>query len=73
MIPSVYDGNSLIIDPRGRILATSGGAEGVFAAELDLSAREPLPWVGDWRSIGPRHRMPQTYAPLVRGVSAPAY
>jgi hypothetical protein len=31
---------------------------------VDLAAREPLPWVGHWRSIGPRHRMPQTYGRL---------
>ena len=61
MVPSVYSGNSLIIDPMGRIVASNAGKEGVFWAEIDLNQREPLQWVGHWRSIGPRHRMPQTY------------
>jgi len=65
LVPSVYDGNSLIIDPLGRILASSAGREGVFWAEIDLNVREALPWVGHWRSIGPRDRMPETYAPLL--------
>lgn len=61
MVPSVYDGSSLIIDPMGRILTSNEGKEGVFWAEIDLNKRETLQWVGHWRSIGPRHRMPQTY------------
>ena len=64
MVPSVYDGSSLIIDPMGRILASNGGKEGVFWAEVDLNKRECLEWVGYWRSIGPRDRMPETYGPL---------
>jgi predicted amidohydrolase len=64
MVPSVYSGNSLVIDPLGRILASSDGKEGVVWAEVDLSAREPLEWVGYWRSLGRRHRMPHTYGPL---------
>jgi predicted amidohydrolase len=73
MVASVYDGNSLIIDPMGRILASSEGKQGVFWAEIDLNSREMLPWVGYWRSIGPRHRMPDTYAPLVRAAQEPTY
>jgi len=73
MVPSVYDGNSLIIDPMGRILASSEGKQGVFWAEINLNSREMLPWVGYWRSIGPRHRMPDTYAPLVRAAQEPTY
>ncbi|UCF14612.1 MAG: carbon-nitrogen hydrolase family protein [Phycisphaerales bacterium] len=64
MVPSVYDGNSLVIDPMGRILASSEGKQGVFWAEVDLNKRETLDWVGHWRSIGPRHRMPHTYGTL---------
>jgi len=64
MVPSVYDGNSMVIDPMGRILASNKGKDGVFWAEIDLNKREPLYWVGHWRSIGPRHRMPQTYGDL---------
>jgi len=64
MVPSVYDGSSLIIDPMGRILASNAGRDGVFWAEIDLNRRECLDWVGYWRSIGPRDRMPGTYGPL---------
>jgi predicted amidohydrolase len=73
MVPSVYDGNSLIIDPMGRILASSDGGEGVFWAEIDLNTRESLQWVGYWRSIGTRHRMPHTYAPLLKDPQKPIY
>jgi predicted amidohydrolase len=66
MVPSVYDGNSMVIDPMGRILASNKGKEGVFWAEIDLNKRELLDWVGNWRSIGPRHRMPQTYKDLTK-------
>ncbi|MBN2138574.1 MAG: carbon-nitrogen hydrolase family protein [Sedimentisphaerales bacterium] len=66
MVPSVYDGDSLIIDPMGRILADSNGKTGVFWAEIDLAKTEGLDWVGHWRSIAPRHRMPETYAPLLQ-------
>jgi predicted amidohydrolase len=72
MVPSVYDGNSMVIDPLGRILTSSDGREGVFWAEVDLNAREPLEWVGHWRSIGPRHRMPDTYGPLTEEPQGPS-
>ena len=64
IVPCVYDGASMVIGPRGRILASNKGKSGVFWAEVDLNARERLPWVGHWRSIGPRDRMPDTYKPL---------
>jgi len=73
MVPSVYDGSSLVIDPMGRILTCSGGKEGVFWAEVDLSKREDLQWVGYWRSIGPRHRMPETYTRLLEVSQRPTY
>jgi predicted amidohydrolase len=69
MVPSTYDGDSLIIDPMGRILASSKGKSGLFWAEIDLNTRETLRWVGYWRSIGPRHRMNHTYAPLLEGLN----
>jgi len=73
LIPSVYDGNSMIIDPMGRILASSKGREGVFWHEVDLADREALWWVGYWRSIGPRDRMPGTYPPLLTDPAKPTY
>ena len=63
LVPSVYDGQSMVIDPLGRILAANAGKSGVFWAEVDLAKRERLRWVGHWGSIGPRHRMPETYGP----------
>jgi len=66
MVPSVYDGNSMVIDPMGRILVSNKGKEGIFWAEIDLNKRELLDWVGNWRSIGPRHRMPHTYEDLTK-------
>ena len=65
LVPSVYDGQSMVIDPMGRILAANAGKRGVFWAEVDLAKRERLRWVGHWGSIGPRHRMPETYGPLM--------
>ncbi len=73
MVPSVYSGNSLVIGPRGRILASSQGKEGVFWAEVDLSQREPLPFVGYWRSIGPRHRRHVTFDSLTQSQGQPNY
>jgi predicted amidohydrolase len=73
MVPSVYDGNSLVIDPMGRILANSAGKDGVFWAEVDLNERENLEWVGYWRSIGPRHRMTDTYKALLYSPHGPKY
>jgi predicted amidohydrolase len=65
LVPSVYDGSSMVIDPLGRILATSDGEkEGVYWAEVDLALREPLWWVGHWRRLAPLHRMPETYGPI---------
>ncbi len=73
MVPSVYDGSSMVIDPMGRILASNKGKQGVFWAEVDLNKREPLPWVGHWRSIGPRHRMQGTYQYLLENSKGPTY
>lgn len=65
LVPSVYDGSSMVIDPMGRVLASNRGREGVFWCEVDLNVREPLEWVGYWRAIGPRDRMPTTYDALL--------
>jgi predicted amidohydrolase len=71
LVPSVYDGNSMVIDPLGRVLATSDGHEGLAWCEVDLSRREPLPWVGRWRSLGPRDRMPSSYGGLLADPAKP--
>ena len=73
LVPSVYDGQSMVIDRLGRILAANGGREGVFWHEIDLTDREALDWVGHWRSIGPRDRMPPTYRSLLNSPPQPTY
>jgi len=73
MVPSVYSGNSLVIDPMGKIVASSGGETGVFWTEIDLNIRERLRWVGYWRSIGSRDRMPHTYEALLEYPKKPTY
>lgn len=71
LVASVYDGSSLVIDPLGRVLARGEAEPGVYWAEANLEDRHPLPWVGDWRAIGPRHRMPSTYRPLTQPSEIP--
>ncbi len=73
LVPSVYDGSSMVIDPLGRVLVSNQGREGVFWCEVDLNAREDLWWVGNWRAIGPRDRMPDTYQPLLGDPAKPTY
>jgi predicted amidohydrolase len=73
LVPSVYDGNSMVINPLGRILASSKGQTGVFWCEVDLNRREPTPDFGHWRAIVPRDRMPDTYGPLLSDPSGPPY
>jgi len=72
LVPSVYDGSSMVIDPLGRVLVSNKGQSGVFWCEVDLNQREPLWWVGYWRSIGPRDRMPGTYGALGGDPTRPA-
>ncbi len=73
LVPSVYDGNSMVINPLGRILASSKGQTGVFWCEVDLNQREPTPDFGHWRAIVPRDRMPDSYGPLLLDPKGPAY
>jgi len=73
LVPSVYDGSSMVIDPMGRILVSNKGQEGLFWHEVDLSRREPLWWVGYWRAIGPRDRMPPTYKGMLADPAIPTY
>jgi len=72
LVPSVYDGNSMVIDPLGRIRVSSDGREGLFWTEVDLNDRAMLDYVGHWRTLGPRHRRPETYGPLVEPPRLPS-
>jgi predicted amidohydrolase len=73
LVPSVFDGNSMVISPLGRILVSSKGGTGVFWCEVDLNQREAVPDFGHWRAIVPRDRMPDTYGPLLSDPVGPAY
>lgn len=73
LVPSVYDGNSMVINPLGRILTSSKDQTGVFWCEVDLNQREPTQDFGHWRAIVPRDRMPGTYGPLLSDPEGPAY
>jgi predicted amidohydrolase len=64
LVTCVYDGSSLVIDPLGRVLASRTKEPGIAWTEVDLARREPLFWVGHWREVGPRDRMPETYGRL---------
>jgi predicted amidohydrolase len=73
LVPSVFDGNSMVINPVGRILVSSQGRTGVFWTEVDLNKREPTLDFGHWRAIVPRDRRPETYSPLLSDPVGPAY
>jgi predicted amidohydrolase len=73
LVPSVFDGNSMVINPLGKILVSSKGRTGVFWCEVDLNHREPVPDFGHWRAIVPRDRMPDSYGPLLSDPVGPAY
>jgi omega-amidase len=49
-----YSGRSLIVDPRGEVLAEGGSGEGIVRAEVDLGAldtyRRTFPALGDMRA-----------------------
>ena len=49
----IYPGRSIIVDPRGEIIAESGDEEAVISAEVDLNAlmdyRHQLPFLNDHR------------------------
>lgn len=53
-----YPGRSLVIDPRGQILADAGDAEGVISTPIDVSAlrayREQFPALRDMRFVPDR-------------------
>jgi predicted amidohydrolase len=73
LVASVYDGSSMIIDPMGKILVSNRGKEGLFWCQIDLSKREALPWVGHWRSVGTRDRMPSSYQILTEEPLSPPF
>jgi len=67
IVPCVYSGSSMVVDPTGRILASSKGRQGpIVWCEVDLATRERFPFTGHWHSIWLRHRMPDTYGPLTK-------
>jgi predicted amidohydrolase len=51
----VYSGRSLIVDPKGAVLADAAHAEGIFSAELDVAAleawRKQFPALRDMKGV----------------------
>lgn len=68
LVASVYDGSSLVIDPLGRVLASKKEHGTIAWAEVDSDVREPLFWVGHWRDIGPRDRMPEALEGITNSI-----
>lgn len=70
LIASIYSNRrSLIINPNGRILADTGGSQGLVTAEIDLNARTFERWLsvasyGEWRGLFPKERRTETYKVL---------
>ena len=57
---------SLIIDPTGKILQDSDGAEGLFVQEIDLNATTREMWLsvgalGEWKNLFGKERRPSAY------------
>ena len=71
LIASIYSNRrSLIINPDGRILADTGGDQGLVTAEIDLNGRTFERWLsvgsyGEWKSLFPKERRSETYRGLV--------
>ncbi|NWG12851.1 MAG: carbon-nitrogen hydrolase family protein [Acidobacteria bacterium] len=71
LIASMYSNRrSLIINPDGRILADTGGDQGLVTAEIDLNARTFERWLsvgsyGEWKSLFPQERRSETYGGLM--------
>ncbi len=70
LIASIYSNRrSLIINPNGRILADTGGSQGLVTADIDLNARTFERWLsvasyGEWKSLFPEERRTETYKGL---------
>jgi len=71
LVASIYSNRrSLIINPNGRILADTGGSQGLVTADIDLNARTFERWLsvgsyGEWKSLFPKERRSETYKGLV--------
>jgi predicted amidohydrolase len=71
LVASIYSNRrSLIINPDGRILADTGGRQGLVTAGIDLNARTFERWLsvgsyGEWKSLFPQERRSETYKALV--------
>jgi predicted amidohydrolase len=67
LVASIYSNRrSLIVNPDGRILADTGGDEGLVTAEIDLNTRTFERWLsvgsyGEWKSLYPKERRSETY------------
>jgi predicted amidohydrolase len=70
LIAAIYSNRrSLIINPNGRILADTGGSQGLVTADINLNARTFERWLsvasyGEWRGLFPKERRTETYKVL---------
>jgi predicted amidohydrolase len=69
-VTSTFGERSLIIDPRGTILADSAGTPGVAFADIDLDAPIYERWLSvtgeaEFRSLWPKERRPELYGTVV--------
>ncbi len=70
LIAAIYSNRrSLIINPNGRILADTGGSQGLVTADIDLNSRTFERWLsvasyGEWKSLFPKERRTETYKVL---------
>jgi predicted amidohydrolase len=75
LVASIYSNRrSLIINPNGRILADTGGSQGLVTADIDLNARTFERWLsvgsyGEWKGLFPKERRTETYKVLVTSPS----
>jgi len=69
-VTSTYGERSLIIDPRGAILADTAGTPGVAFADINLDAPIYERWLSvtgeaEFRSLWPKERRPELYGSVV--------
>ncbi len=71
-VASIYSNRrSLIINPNGRILADTGGNQGLVTAQIDLDARTFERWLsvasyGEWKNLYQKERRGETYGVLLK-------
>lgn len=68
-VTSIYDGQSLIINPAGKVLKESNSTNALFTETIDLNYNPDWNWIGNpgrgqWRGVWRKDRRPDTYGNL---------